>query len=135
MSLTGKLGKYQNKVLSLSAVDFTRYENIFKVYTEPTNGKEFYFYNILNKIEFPQNLNSDFFELHTVRGRLPLTTVSHDLYDTMHNWWILYLTNLNVLRNKFFVDGGTQLKFIKPQYLAFVFNQMTRSTVFGNRHY
>ena len=73
MSLTGKLGEYQNNVLSLSAVDFTRYENIFKVYTEPTNGKEFYFYNILNKIEFPQNLNSDFFELHTVTGRLPLT--------------------------------------------------------------
>jgi hypothetical protein len=135
MSLTGKLGEYQNNVLSLSAVDFTRYENIFKVYTEPTNGKEFYFYNILNKIEFPQNLNSDFFELHTVTGRLPLTTVSHDLYDTMHNWWILYLTNLNVLRNKFFVEGGTQLKFIKPEYLAFVFNQITRSTVFGNRHY
>tara|TARA_R100001163_G_C5047028_1_gene184237 strand:- start:550 stop:957 length:408 start_codon:yes stop_codon:yes gene_type:complete len=135
MSLTGKLGEYQNNVLSLSAVDFTRYENIFKVYTEPTNGKEFYFYNILNKIEFPQNLNSDFFELHTVTGRLPLTTVSHHLYDTIHNWWILYLTNLNVLRNKFFVEGGTQLKFIKPEYLGFVFNQMTRSTVFGNRHY
>ncbi len=135
MSLTGKLGEYQNNVLSLSAVDFTRYENIFKVYTEPTNGKEFYFYNILNKIEFPQNLNSDFFELHTVTGRMPLTTVSYHLYDTMHNWWILYLTNLNVLRNKFFVEGGTQLKFIKPEYLAFVFNQMTRSTVFGNRHY
>ena len=135
MSLTGKLGEYQNNVLSLSAVDFTRYENIFKVYTEPTNGKEFYFYNILNKIEFPQNLNSDFFELHTVTDRLPLTTVSYHLYDTIHNWWILYLTNLNVLRNKFFVEGGTQLKFIKPEYLGFVFNQMTRSTVFGNRHY
>ena len=121
MSLTGKLGEYQN--------------NVFKVYTEKNNGKEFYFYNILNKIEFPQNLNSDFFELHTVTGRLPLTTVSYHLYDTMHNWWILYLTNLNVLRNKFFVEGGTQLKFIKPEYLGFVFNQMTRSTVFGNRHY
>ena len=135
MSLTGKLGKYQNNVLSLSAVDFTRYENIFKVYTEPTNGKEFYFYNILNKIKFPENLNSDFFDLHTVHGRQPLTTVSYDLYDTMHNWWILYLNNLNVLRNKFFVEGGTQLKYIKPEYLGFIFNGMTNSTVFGNRHY
>ena len=50
--LTGKLGKYQNEVPSLSSVDFGRYENIFKVYTEPTDGKQFYFYNILNKIEF-----------------------------------------------------------------------------------
>jgi hypothetical protein len=59
MSLTGKLGKYQNEITALSAVDLGRYENIFKVYTEPTNGKQFYFYNILNKIEFPKNLDSE----------------------------------------------------------------------------
>ena len=61
MSLTGKLGQYQNEITALSAVDLGRYENIFKVYTEPTNGKQFYFYNILNKIEFPKNLDSDYF--------------------------------------------------------------------------
>ena len=110
-------------------------ENLFKVYTEPTDGKQFYFYNILNKIEFPKNLDSDFFDLHTVKGRLPLTTVSHHIYDTMHNWWILYLINLDVLRNKFYVDGGTQLKFIKPPYLGVIFREMTNSTVFGNRHF
>jgi len=133
--LTGKLGKYQNEVPSLSSVDFGRYENIFKVYTEPTDGKQFYFYNILNKIEFPKNLDSDFFDLHTVNGRLPLTTVSHQLYNTMHNWWILYLINLDVLRNKFYVDGGVQLKFIKPPYLGVIFREITNSTVFGNRHF
>lgn len=135
MSLTGKLGKYRTEVTNLSGAEFDRYENIFKLYTQPTNGKEFYFYNILNKIEFPENMNSQFFDLHIVKGRIPLTTVSYDLYETMHNWWILYLINKQVLKNQFYVKGGTQLKFIKPEYLPAIFTEMTNSTIFGNRHF
>jgi|TARA_R110002020_G_scaffold137796_9_gene307411 hypothetical protein len=135
MSLTGKLGKYRTEVTNLSGAEFDRYENIFKLYTQPTNGKEFYFYNILNKIEFPENMNSQFFDLHIVKGRIPLTTVSYDLYETMHNWWILYLINKQVLKNQFYVKGGTQLKFIRPEYLPAIFTEMTNSTIFGNRHF
>ena len=135
MSLTGKLGKYRTEVTNLSGAEFDRYENIFKLYTQPTNGKEFYFYNILNKIEFPENMNSRFFDLHIVKSRIPLTTVSYDLYETMHNWWILYLINKQVLKNQFYVKGGTQLKFIKPEYLPAIFTEMTNSTIFGNRHF
>ena len=135
MSLTGKLGKYRTEVTNLSGAEFDRYENIFKLYTQPTNGKEFYFYNILNKIEFPENMNSQFFDLHIVKSRIPLTTVSYDLYETMHNWWILYLINKQVLKNQFYVKGGTQLKFIRPEYLPAIFTEMTNSTIFGNRHF
>ena len=46
MSLTGKLGQYRTEVTNLSGAKFDRYENIFKVYTQPTNGKQFYFYNL-----------------------------------------------------------------------------------------
>tara|TARA_R100000781_G_scaffold70052_1_gene44029 strand:- start:9 stop:416 length:408 start_codon:yes stop_codon:yes gene_type:complete len=135
MSLTGKLGKYRTEVTNLSGAKFDRYENIFKLYTQSTDGKEFYFYNILNKIEFPENMNSQFFDLYIVEGRLPLTTVSYDLYETMHNWWILYLINKQVLKNQFYVKGGTQLEFIKPEYLPGIFTEMTNSTIFGNRHF
>tara|TARA_R110002110_G_scaffold79911_4_gene208553 strand:- start:44 stop:457 length:414 start_codon:yes stop_codon:yes gene_type:complete len=137
MSLTGKLGKYQNEVLSLSALDLGMYENIFKVYTQAANDtdKQFYFYNILNKIQFPENLGSNFFDLHTVTGRLPLTTVSYHIYDNINLWWVIYLNNLEILRNKFYVDGGVQLKFIKPEFLGFIYTEMTNSTVFGNRHF
>ena len=40
MSLTGKLGKYRTEVTNLSGAEFDRYENIFKLYTQPTNGKD-----------------------------------------------------------------------------------------------
>ncbi len=136
MELIGKLGKYQNQITSLSGVPLGMYENIFKVYTQAAEDtdKQFYFYNILNKIDFPTNLDSEFFGLHKVTGRLPLTTVSYHIYDNISLWWILYLNNLDVLRNKFYVDGGVQLKFIKPEFLAFIYTEMTNSTVFGNRH-
>ena len=61
MSLTGKLGEYLNDLLpgtaGLSALPMARYERIFKLHTAaPTlpiaNDKQFYFYNILNKLEF-----------------------------------------------------------------------------------
>jgi len=137
MSLTGELGKYQNEVTSLSALSLGMYERIFKVYTQAANDtdKQFYFYNILNKIQFPENLDSNFFGLYDVVGRLPLTTVSYRIYDNIHLWWILYLNNLEVLRNKFYVDGGVQLKFIKPELLGVIYVEMTNSTVFGNRHF
>ena len=133
--LTGKLGKYQNQVTALSGAKFERYENIFKVYTQPTNGKQFYFFNLLNKIEFPTNMNSDFFDLYTVEGRQPLTTVSYHLYETMHNWWMLYLANKDILNHPFYLDGGTQIKYVKPEFTGFIFNEMTNATVFGNRHF
>jgi hypothetical protein len=137
MSLTGELGKYQNEITSLSALPLAMYERIFKVYTQAANDtdKQFYFYNILNKIQFPTNLDSNFFGLYDVLGRLPLTTVSYRIYDNIHLWWILYLNNLDVLRNKFYVDGGVQLKFIKPELLGVIYTEMTNSTVFGNRHF
>ena len=135
MSLTGKLGKYRTEVTNLSGAEFDRYENIFKIYTQSTNGKEFYFYNILNKIEFPKNMNSDFFDLYTVQGRLPLTTVSYELYETIHNWWVLYLINKDVLENQFYVKGGVQLKYIREEFLPLIFTEITNSTIFGNRHF
>ena len=60
-SITGKLGRYQDDVPALSSLDITDYERIFKVHTASTDGKQFYFYNILDKIEFPENIDSDIF--------------------------------------------------------------------------
>ena len=59
MSLTGTTGKYQNKIKELQKLPLSRYERIFKIFTQGKNGKQFYFYNILNKIEFPDNIDPD----------------------------------------------------------------------------
>ena len=74
MSLTGKTGQYQDQVNALPSLPLNRYERIFKLFTQPINGKEFYFYNILNKMEFPDNI---VFQTHSliVKG-LPFSFLS-----------------------------------------------------------
>ena len=85
MSLTGTTGKYQNEIKDLKKRDLSRYERIFKVFTEAKNGKEFYFYNLLNKIEFPKNIDSSLLDTYIVKSREPLTTISYNLYGDIQS--------------------------------------------------
>tara|TARA_R100000152_G_C6779809_1_gene211845 strand:+ start:828 stop:1241 length:414 start_codon:yes stop_codon:yes gene_type:complete len=137
MSLTGKLGRYQSRVAnpSLSAIDIKKYERIFKVYTEPNNGKEFYFYNILRKVEFPTEIQSNFLSAFSPQSRMPLTTVSFNLYQDIDSWWLIYLLNKDVIGKQFYVEGGQQLKYILPEFRDVIYDQITNITVYDNRHF
>ena len=139
MSLTGKLGQYQNEVTvtSLSALPLGMYERIFKVYTQAADDtdKQFYFYNILNKIEFPENLQADLLDLYTAKSNEPLTTASFNIYGDIDSWWLIYLVNKKTIGKSFFLKGGTQVSFIKPEFRTLVYNNITESTVFDNRHF
>ena len=135
MSLTGTTGKYQDNIEELKALPLTRYERIFRIYTEGNNGKQFYFYNILNKIEFPDNIDSKLLDTYIVKSREPLTTTSHNLYGDIESWWMIYLLNKPLLKNKFYAEGGMQLKFIKKTQRGIIYQQITNTTAFSNRHF
>ena len=92
MSLTGKTGKYQNEIDDLKGLGLSRYERIFKVFSEVKEGKEFYFYNLLNKVEFPSNIDSSLLDTYIVQSREPLTTTSFNIYGNIHSWWLLFLS-------------------------------------------
>jgi hypothetical protein len=135
MSLTGTTGKYQDDIEALEPLPLTRYERIFRIYTEGKNGKQFYFYNILNKIEFPDNIDPMLLDLYTVKSREPLTTTSYNLYGDIESWWMIYLLNKPLLKNKFYAEGGMQLKYIKKTDRALIYQQITDTTAFSNRHF
>ena len=135
MSLTGTTGKYQDDIEELESLPLTRYERIFRIYTEGKNGKQFYFYNILNKIEFPDNIDPMLLDLYSVKAREPLTTTSHTLYGDIESWWMIYLLNKPLLKNKFYAEGGMQLKYIKKADRALIYQQITDTTAFSNRHF
>ena len=134
-SITGKLGKYQDDIPALSSLDIVDYERIFKVHTANNDGKQFYFYNILNKIEFPKNIDSNILGLYTAKSKEPLTTTSYTLYEDIKSWWLIYLLNKSVLKTQFFVEGGQQLKYILPEFRSFIYSQITATTVFDNQHF
>ena len=135
MSLTGTTGKYQDDIKALKTLPLTRYERIFRIYTEGKEDKQFYFYNILNKIEFPDNIDSKLLNTHIVKGHEPLTTTSYNLYGDIDSWWMIYLLNKPLLKNKFYAEGGMQLKYIIKSQRGLIYQQITDMTAFSNRHF
>ena len=135
MSLTGKTGQYQNEIGGLKSLSLSRYERIFKLYTEGKQGKQFYFYNILNKIEMPDNIDSSILDTYVVNAKEPLTTTSYNIYGDIDSWWLLYLLNKDLLSKKFYAEPGTQLQYILPNSRQLVYQQITDITIHNNKHF
>lgn len=130
-----KIGDYQNNIEALSSLKIGDYERIFKVYTEKVDDKDFYFYNILNKIDL-QDLDSEFIDFYDVKTRIPMTILSHKIYGDIKSWWILYLMNKDQIQSPpFWVEGGVRLKYIKQEYRILLYNDITKNTVFNGRHF
>jgi len=130
-----ELGQYQNTVPSLSALSIKDYERIFKVFKAATDDKEFFYYNILKKIDFPI-IDSQYIRYYDVQTRLPMTTVSYNIYGDIKSWWILYLLNKDKFTGApFYVEGGVQLAYITDALRGLIYSDITQGTIFGGRHY
>lgn len=128
-------GDYQNEIPTLSALSIRDYERIFKVFKESTDNKDFFTYNILKKIEFPE-IDSTFLDFYTPPNRMALSILSYNIYGDLNSWWIIYLLNKDKFdQAPFFIEGGVQVKFIIDEFRAAIYNDITRQTVFGGRHY
>ena len=100
------------------------YENIFNTYSlENNNGDKYVFYNILNKVSIPNNIDDNVFDRLAVPGHMPLTTISYRIYKTMHLWWLIMVCN-NIKNPVKLIAPGTIIRTIKPQYLATVLNSI-----------
>jgi hypothetical protein len=111
-------GKQQNDIPDLFPLDSTRYENIFKLYKDPNS---IYFYNILNNIIVPDNIDQQFYYIIKLNRKIPWTTISYEQYGTIDLWWFICL--VNKINNPIkFVEPGAELKIIRKNYLATVLN-------------
>jgi hypothetical protein len=128
-------GKYQNEIISLDALGIGDYERIFKVFKQSVDNKDFYTYNILKKIEFPE-IDSQYLDFYTPSKKLALSILSYNIYEDMKSWWILYLLNKDKFTGApFYVDGGVQIKFIIDPVRTLIYDDISNSTIFGGRHY
>jgi|TARA_R110002110_G_scaffold148108_2_gene339113 hypothetical protein len=130
-----KTGKYQNEIEQLPELGIRDYERIFKIFKQSVEDKDFYVYNILKKIEFPE-IDSQYIEHYNVQKRTPLSILSYQIYEDMKSWWILYLLNLDTFTGApFYVEGGTQIKYIKDSVRTAIYEDITNDTVYAGRHY
>jgi len=108
------------------------YEYIFKVYKEKNDDKEFFYYNITNKIQLPK-LNPDFFLEVTPTSRMPLTSFANILYNPgreINNrfvlWWLVMIFNPDKI-GKFFVDPDDTFIVLKTEYVGAVIDSIIQN--------
>lgn len=130
------LGKYQNDISNLKQLDIEDYERIFKIYSATANNKNFSFYNILRKIDMPEVIDDEYVDNYTLKTQTALTIVSYNIYGNIKLWWLIYLVNRSLLgENRFIVPGGTTVKYIKPEFLFIIYQQITNLITRNGRHY
>jgi hypothetical protein len=97
---------YQNQISELPKLAEERYENIFNVYQDQDDR---YYYNLLETINFPQNLPDAFFSTYTVLPGDTFPYISYKLFGTIHTWWIIALAN-NIINPIQPLEPSTTLK-------------------------
>ena len=116
-------GSKQNEVEELNSLSNDMYENISKVNLIDTKGTDVHFYNLLNKVVFPDDISDDYVDTIILQGDKPWTTLSYQLYGTINLWWTVYL--LNKPDYIFKALAATEYKYIKPGAMKAVLQQIT----------
>lgn len=121
--MNSTLGNFQNKLADLPVLKNLRYENIFRVYTNKDNQ---YYYNLLQSVFMPDNLNEEYVYYQSINSKTPWTLISFNAYRTVELWWLICLTN-QIFNPVKFPDRGTVLKIIKPQYVPNILNEIKQA--------
>jgi len=118
-------GALQNQVDELNNLNSNLYENIFNVNLIDGDGSDLYFYNILNKVVFPDDIGDEYITEVVINVDKPWTTLSHEIYGTIQLWWVIVL--LNKPDYIFKAQAGTTYKFIKPGLINAVLQQISNN--------
>ena len=118
-------GALQNQADELNSLNSNLYENIFNINLIDEDGSNLYFYNILNKVVFPDDISHEYITEIVINVDKPWTTLSHEIYGTIQLWWVIVL--LNKPDYIFKAQAGTTYKFIKPGFINAVLQQITNN--------
>ena len=114
-------GQYQNSIPALPTLNTFRYERIFKLYTTTNNQ---YYYNLLQSIYLPDEIDDTKVFYLTVKQQLPWTMISYNAYGNIELWWLVMLTNkiYNPIKAP---EVGTVIKLIKPEYIPSILKEIS----------
>lgn len=113
-------GEYQGDINTLPSLGTYKYENIFKLHQDPSGQ---YYYNPLNAVYLPYNMDVSFYYHITLLRPLAWTVISYNEYGTIDLWWLICLTN-NIFNPLIYPPNGSNLKIIKPEYLQLIINSI-----------
>jgi hypothetical protein len=111
---------YQNDISELKQLTYENIENIFTVYQDENNQ---YYYNLLNTIQFPDNLPESFFITYTIKYGDTWPLISYKMYGDIKLWWIITLAN-NIINPTTNLVPSTQLKIPKITLVKEILTQI-----------
>lgn len=111
----------QNDIPELPYLENFRYENLFNVYI---NKEDKYFYNVLSKVNFPEQIDETFYTIYTVpNDNISWTFISNQFYGTTLLWWVI--CSVNRIQNPvYFPAAGTELKILNPTIVRNIVQQI-----------
>jgi nucleoid-associated protein YgaU len=95
---------YQNNITELPRLKNENLENIFKIHQD---NNDFYYYNLLQTIHFPQNLPEAYFVEYNVSYGDTWPFISFKVYNNTKLWWVITLANNIVNPLEPLVPGAT----------------------------
>ena len=97
------------------------YENIFNVYTDKD---EYYYYNLLRKVDFPTDIDPTAFEYYLTLPSETYPNIAYKAYKNVTLWWIICAAN-NIDDPTKQPEGGTILKIINMSEVKAILARLT----------
>ena len=87
-----KYNKYEvAALLNFSRDQEFKLERVFDVYKQ--SGGKFFYYNLLNTVRFPSNINKSAYMVYHVKENEPWTNISFKFYTRIDLWWLIAAIN------------------------------------------
>tara|TARA_R100000008_G_C3538883_1_gene143643 strand:- start:57 stop:425 length:369 start_codon:yes stop_codon:yes gene_type:complete len=111
----------RDKIKNLFSLSETQYENIFSV----AKCDKYFFYNIIKKVSFPDELGNDIYMEKYITAEQPWTTFSHRIYGTQDLWWLICCVN-KIKNPTINPEPGKVYKIIRPDLVSGILAEINR---------
>lgn len=119
-----RYNKYEvQSLLNINSKDEFSLERIFDVYKQ--YGAKHFYYNILRKIDFPENLAPSLYVVYYIKPGDTWTNISFKMLGNMNLWWLI--AAMNNIDNTFIPpEPGTMLKVPTPVAVRQIIDNIKR---------
>lgn len=105
---------------NISEITSENYENLFNIYVD---NNDFYYYNLLRKVDFPVELDPNVYDYYESGPDDFYPLISYKFYKTIKLWWIICAAN-QINDPTSAPTAGTILKIIKPEYIQSILSKI-----------
>ena len=119
-----RYNKYEvQSLLNITSKDEFAMERIFDVYKQ--HGAKHFYYNILRKIDFPENITPSLYTIYMVKPGDTWVNIAYNMLKATNIWWLI--AAMNHIDNTFVPPTpGTKLKIPTPVAVRKIIDNIKR---------